>query len=135
MDWNPALAGLEGWWEETYVPGRWCAGLTSRIPASAQPVFGATFVLGGDRPVTMSLVFPEHYPRFSSNPVRSLSPECIECFLEGTEEEEERDLDGEGDGEDGLEALDRELLRDYPDIGHLLPKYYQNNFSSMFRTR
>lgn len=134
-DWDPTLAGLDDWWEETHIPTRWCAGLPSWVPASAQSVFGATLVLGSDRPVTMNLIFPERYPRFSSNPMRSFSPECLELLLQEAEVEEE------GGNADGcLEERERGEVDDEPfddslDVAELLPRYYREKFLSGGRTR
>lgn len=134
MDWDPQLSGFEGWGSDVPCPTRWCAGLPSWVPASAQPVFGSTCVLSRDHAVRMSLIFTELYPRFSSNPLRSLSPECLEFLLQEAEVEEEG-----GNGDRCSEEWERgegddELFEDFPNITELLPKYYRDNFTSMYRT-
>lgn len=133
MDWDPQLSGFDGWGSEVFCPTRWCAGLPSWVPASAQPVFGSTCVLGWDHSVRVSLVFLELYPRFSGNPARSLSLECL-AFLQGELEEEEGNGSGgfEPWGED--EGDDEEFPEDFPDVAELLPKYYRENFPSMYQT-
>lgn len=112
VDWDPSLAGLDGWWEETYVPGRWCAGLPSWVSASAQPVFGSECALGFGRSAKMSLVFPEEHPRFSGNPERSLSPDHIEATS----------VDVPAIEAESLFRLDAELVADYPELWMLFPE-------------